>query len=164
MNPHPDYVLGVDPGLSGALALLAVGTKALEVFDMPVTDGRVDPAKLATIVDLCKLRGSMVGVIENVNARPRQSGMWAFALSVGVVHGVLGALGVSMVLISPSVWKGACGLRRMVNETQAENKTRARELAMKLWPEMADSFKRVRDDGRAESALIARHLIVKEGW
>jgi len=34
----------------------------------------------------------------------------------------------------------------------------------KLWPERAADFQRVKDDGRAESALIARHFITREGF
>jgi hypothetical protein len=56
------------------------------------------------------------------------------------------------------------GLRKMLNESQAQNKTRARELAVKLWPGMAEEFHRVKDDGRAESALLARWFATKRGW
>ena len=47
MSERPAYVLGIDPGLSGALAIFDLCTRDVEVFDMPVTDGKVDPAKLA---------------------------------------------------------------------------------------------------------------------
>jgi len=79
-----------------------------------------------------------------------------------VVHGVLGALGVPYVLISPAQWKGAMGLHKLPNETQSQNKSRAREMALKLWPESADQFKRKKDDGRAEAALIGRYFINRE--
>ena len=164
MSERPAYVLGIDPGLSGALAIFDLCTRDVEVFDMPVTDGKVDPAKLAAIVDMCKTRGPVVAAIELVSSMPRQKGSFNFGVSAGILQGVLGALGVPFSMVQPAQWKGACGLRRGVNETQAQNKTRARELAMKLWPEQADSFKRVRDDGRAESCLLARHYANKMGW
>jgi crossover junction endodeoxyribonuclease RuvC len=153
----PEYVLAVDPGLKGAVCLLRLVDKA-----MPVTDGKVDAAKLATIVEMCKLRGSVVAVIEQVSSMPRQKGSFNFGVSAGIIQGVLGALGILFTMVQPAIWKGAMGLRR-VNESQAENKTRARGLAMKLWPEMAGEFKRVKDDGRAESALIARFAASKAG-
>jgi crossover junction endodeoxyribonuclease RuvC len=153
---RPQFVLGADPGLSGALALLHAQTKAIEaIFDMPVTDGRVDPGRLAQIVDMCKVRGSIAAAVELVSSMPRQAGAFNFGVSAGVVHGVLGALGVPMTLVSPNVWKGSMGLRKTVGESQAEVKTRARLLASKLWPEQADQFKRVKDDGRAEACLIS---------
>jgi crossover junction endodeoxyribonuclease RuvC len=159
-----DFVLGVDPGLSGALCLLRLSDKQIDIFDMPVTDGRVDPAKLAGIVEMCKLRGSIVAAVENVSSMPRQAGAFNFGRSAGVVHGVLGAMGVPMELVSPNVWKGAVGLRKLVGESQAANKTRARELAQKLWPWNATDFKRVKDDGRAEAALLARQYATSKGY
>ena len=151
----PDFVLGIDPGLSGAFCLLCLADRQIDIFDMPVTDGRVDPAKLAAIVEMCKIRGSVHAAVENVSSMPRQAGAFNFGRSAGIVHGVLGAMGIPMELVPPNVWKGACGLRRGVNETQAQVKTRARELASKLWPSQADLFKRVKDDGRAEACLIS---------
>ncbi len=166
------FVLGIDPGLSGALAILHVQSKTIDsIFDMPVTDGsgpgpgcRFNAAALAAIVDMCKVRGSVHAVVELVSSMPRQAGAFNFGVSAGVVHGVLGALGVPMSLVSPGQWKPAMGLRRANGETQAGNKTRARELAMKLWPERAADFKRVKDDGRAEAALIGRFFAMKNGW
>jgi crossover junction endodeoxyribonuclease RuvC len=160
----PTHVLGIDPGLHGALCLMHVSSRKIDLFDMPVTDGRVDPAKLAAIVEMCKLRGSVAAAVELVSSMPRQAGAFNFGVSAGVVHGVLGALNVPFTLVSPNEWKGVCGLRKTPNETQPQNKTRARELATKLWPEMADSFKRVKNDGRAEAALLARFFYVKNGW
>ncbi len=163
-NEKPDFVLGIDPGLSGALALYALSDRHVEVFDMPVTDGRVDPAKLAAIVEMCKVRGTIHAAVELVGGLPRQAGVFNFGVSAGVCHGVLGALGIPMTLIQPAIWKGATGLRKRAGETQAQNKTRARELASRLWPESAAQFARVRDDGRAESALLARHYASEKGW
>lgn len=160
----PDFVLGVDPGLSGALCLFHLADKQIDIFDMPVVDGRVDPAKLAGIVEMCKLRGSIVAAVENVSSMPRQAGAFNFGRSAGVVHGVLGAMGVPMELVSPNVWKGAVGLRKLAGETQDANKTRARELATKLWPANAAEFKRVMDADRAEAALIARFFASNNRW
>jgi crossover junction endodeoxyribonuclease RuvC len=162
---RPDFCLAIDPGLVGALALVRVSNKSIEsIFDMPVTDGRVDPAKLAAIVDVCKVRGTIHAAVELVSSMPRQAGAFNFGVSAGVVHGVLGALGVPVSLVSPGVWKPACGLRRLPNESQASTKTRARELAIRLWPERAADFAKVKNDGRAEAALLARWFAVKNGW
>ena len=165
LSPRPDFCLGIDPGLSGALALLRCsGLKIEGVYDTPVTDGRVDPARLALIVGMCQLQGTIVAAVELVSSMPRQAGAFNFGVSAGVVHGVLGALGVPMVLIPPGVWKPAMGLRRGLNESQAQNKTRARDLATKLWPEHAADFAKVKFDGRAESCLLARYYATKMGW
>lgn len=164
---NPTHILGVDPGAHGALCLLSIQTKAIEgVFDMPTSDGQVDPTKLAAIVDQLNFQADyhIHAVVELVSSMPRQAGAFNFGRSAGVVHGVLGALGIPYTLVSPNVWKGAMGLHRMSGETQAGTKSRARELATKLWPERAADFKRIKDDGRAESCLLARHYATKMGW
>lgn len=162
---RPDFILGCDPGLAGAIALLRCeGLKIEALYDMPIIDGRVDAARLALIVGMCQLQGTIVAAVELVSSMPRQAGAFNFGVSAGCVHGVLGALGVPMVLIPPGVWKPACGLRRALNETQAQNKSRARELATKLWPEHAADFAKIKNDGRAEACLLARHYATKMGW
>ena len=164
---RPDYVLGVDPGLSGSLALLDLNLRKIHtVWDMPLKEGKTHPEGVALIVDLAKsiTSASLAAVIENVSSRPRQAGMWTFAVGVGVIHGCLAAHGVPLSLIQPSAWKSACGLRRLESETQADTKTRARELAARLFPESAYLFRLVKWDGRAESVLIGRFFAVKNGW
>ena len=158
-------MLGIDPGLGGALAFLRCeGLKIEGVYDTPVTDGRVDAARLALIVGMCQLRGTIVAAVELVSSMPRQAGAFNFGVSAGCAHGVLGALSIPMTLVPPGVWKPACGLRRMLNESQAQNKSRARDLAARLWPERASEFSRVKDSDRAKACLLARYYSTKMGW
>jgi hypothetical protein len=133
---------------------------------MPIKDGKIDPEGVAMVIDLAKstASSSLVAAVENVNSRPGQAHMWAFALGVGVIHGCLAALGVQMNLVSPNSWKSACGLRRLSTESQADTKSRARELAARLFLESAELFRLAKWDGRAESILIARFWASKTGW
>ena len=162
----PTHILAIDPGLSGALCLLCLADRSIQAFDMHVTEGRVDAAKLAAIVDQLNFQAGrqIHAAVELVSSMPRQAGAFNFGRSVGVVHGVLGTLGIPMTLVSPNVWKGAMGLHRMPGESQADVKSRARFLAQKLWPAQAALFARVKDDGRAEACLIARYYATKMGW
>jgi crossover junction endodeoxyribonuclease RuvC len=161
----PQFTLGIDPGLSGSLALLRCeGLKIESIYDMPVTDGRVDAARLALIVGMCQLRGTIVAAVELVSSMPRQAGAFNFGVSAGCVHGVLGALGVPFHLVAPQQWKSSFGLRRVGDESQAGTKARAREIAARLWPDNANLFARVKDADRAEAALIGRFWAAKQGW
>jgi crossover junction endodeoxyribonuclease RuvC len=158
----PSHILSIDPGLSGAFALLEVQSKkVLAIWDMPTDQGQVSPSGVAEIVEMAKFmvgpQGRLVGAVELVSSMPRQAGAFNFGRSAGVVHGVLGALQIPFEMIPASVWKPACGLRKGLNESQADNKTRARELASRLWPEHAAEFAKVKFDGKAEACLIARH-------
>lgn len=162
----PTHILACDPGLQGAFCFYTVATKGIHVFDMPVKDGEVDAVALADLIERIAFvykDDNLHAVVERVGSMPRQAGAFNFGRSAGVVHGVLAALGIPYNLVSPVVWKGAMGLRKMPNETQDQNKTRARELAMKLWPGNAGEFKRVKDDGRAEAALLAYYFAHKKG-
>jgi crossover junction endodeoxyribonuclease RuvC len=163
----PDYVLGIDPGLHGALALLSLSThKICDIWDMPTREGKVDPAGVALVVDMAKsiASGRLVAAVENVNSRPHQAHAFSFGLSVGIIHGVLGSLGIPFCLVAPQSWKGSFGLCRVGAEAQSGTKARARELASRLWPEHAVDFKRVMYADRAEAALISRFFASKNSW
>ena len=167
MSSRPDFCLGIDPGLSGSLALLDLGTRKIHtIWDMPTKDGTIYPGGVAMVVDMAKSIASaqLVAVVENVNSRPGQAHMWAFALGVGIIHGCLGALDVPFHLVAPQQWKSSFGLRRVGDESQAGTKARAREIAARLWPDNANLFARVKDADRAEAALLARFFCTKQGW
>ena len=150
------YILGIDPGMGGALALYDHPTMPI-TWDMPVSlDGGIDAVKLAKITaSLAKNCPGITAVVERVSSMPRQAGAFAFGLSTGIIHGCLASAGIPFELVSPSVWKAKMGLTKFPGETYAENKTRARALATQLFPALAPQFKRVKDDGRAEALLLA---------
>ncbi len=163
----PTHILAIDPGLQGAFALLNAAARKIEmIWDMPVANGQVSPEGVAEIVEMAKFAvgpapQSLRAVVENVSSRPGQAHAFSFGLSTGIIHGCLGSAQVPFTLVAPSQWKPAMGLQRMANETQAATKTRARILAMKLWPERVADFSKVKFDGRAEAALIGRFWITK---
>lgn len=151
------YVLGVDPGFTGALAFYDAGSRQLaEVFDMPVTKEKKGSKR--TIVDLPALaaliepfaKHTLLGVIEDVAARPGQgvSSMFRFGYSSGAVAGVVVANLISLHLTTPAIWKSLMGV--------TAGKKTSRDLAAKLFPDHAALFARAKDDGRAEAALIAK--------
>lgn len=140
------YTIGVDPGISGAIALIDDRGVLVDVYDMPVVAGQVSPQLLGTLE--C-WDGDQFGtvVIEAVHAMPGQgvSSMHKFGRAVGIVEGVLWRRPVEYV--TPAVWKKALGL--------GKDKELSRRRAIELWPGHADKFARAKDDGRAEAALIA---------
>ena len=159
----PDFILGIDPGRQGALALLSRdGTVSL--WDIPQAEKGIDALQLANVISEIHENtngGHLHAVVENVNSRPRQAGAFAFGLSTGIIHGILAAYGIPFSLVSPAQWKPAMGLGRIGEETQAETKDRARFMASRRFPAMAAQFKRKKDDGRAEALLIAVYYTQK---
>jgi crossover junction endodeoxyribonuclease RuvC len=81
---------------------------------------------------------------------------FAFGRSRGVVEGILGAVGIPATFIAPAAWKRAVGL-------SLANKDAARSEAIRRWPTHAALFARVKDDGRAEAALIAVAGMMRQG-
>jgi hypothetical protein len=96
--------------------------------------------------------------VEFVGARPGEGavGAFAFGRSRGVIEGVLGAAGIPCAFIAPASWKRAVGL-------SLASKDAARAEAIRRWPNHAERFARVKDDGRAESALIAVAGMLRKG-
>lgn len=150
------FIIGIDPGASGAVAILEKSGKLVHVFDMPSVEviaggkakKRVSPEMLAAELKLYADQGA-TAVVEQVGAMPGQgvSSMFAFGESFGLAKGVLAGLGIPTSTVTPGKWKKAMGVNA--------GKDGSRAKAAQLWPTQAGEFKRVKDDGRAEAALIA---------
>ena len=148
-------VVGADPGKAGALAAVDLDTLALVAADdMPlVGKGRAGKVSAPLIWHwVTSLPGEVVGVaVESVGPRPHESpnGAFQFGRATGIVIGVLAPHWPTVEITSP-VWKAAYHLR-------GKDKAASRAAALGLWPGSASLFARVKDDGRAEAALIARY-------
>lgn len=155
---HTDrrLVLGVDPGLSGAVAVLD-GDSVLYLEDLPTVQfsnarikNRVDGASLAAMLAPYADR-IRLAVVERVGARPGEaaSGAFCFGYTSGVIHGVLGALRIPVELPMPVTWKKAMGL--------GKDKDLSRSRAIELYPSMAPLLTRKKDHDRAEAILLATY-------
>lgn len=152
-------VLGVDPGASGALAVLDMKMSqpaVVELRDMPtlpVQRGErvIRVVNGALLAELLGLWAVDVAWLEQVASGPKDGAPQAFSFgrSVGVVEGVLAALRVPVNYFLPVQWRGRVGLRA------GQLKDHSRLRATQLWPSRAAEFQRAKDDGRAEACLIA---------
>jgi crossover junction endodeoxyribonuclease RuvC len=157
-------IIGIDIGSKGALALLSPDGVLLEIEDMPILrDGpanrpNVNAPLLASIVHRWPASQAFV---EFVSARPGEgpTGAFSFGRSKGVIEGVCAAAGVSVAFITPSSWKRAIG----IPPGKDGAKDAARSEAIRRWPLQAALFARVKDDGRAEAALIAVAGLLRKG-
>jgi len=141
-------LLAIDPGASGALAWVEAG-HLIEVADMPVIDvkgkRRINAGALAEM--MCRRDVERI-VIEGVHAMPRQgvASTFAFGYSAGLIEGVAAGLGIPVEIVGAAVWKKRAGV--------PADKGAVRQMAARLWPGAAASFARVKDDGRADAALL----------
>lgn len=139
-------VVGIDPGLTGAIALVS-NERLLQVWDMPVINGHVDVLGLGDVLDECEYIDTVV--IEHLHAMPRGSkASWSLGYSVGAIEAVVVMASHPLVRLSPQAWKKSLGLT-------GKDKSASRALAIERWPKMRDEFRLVKHDGRAEAALIA---------
>ena len=140
-------VVGVDPGITGALALYEHGTLT-EVVDMPVFDGT---ASATGIADVFTLWAPDFIAVEHVQPMPKNGSIASFSLgkNFGIILGVAGAMRHPVIKLRPNEWKKRMGLLR-------KPKSASSGLATELWPQHAERFKLVKHQGRAEAALIAR--------
>ena len=155
------FVIGIDPGISGAISIFNWETQSLhEVIDMPTlemdsgkTKKRHISATALRDILVCFLDSHVV--IERVGAMPGQgvTSMFNFGRSAGIIEGVVAALQIPHTYVTPQTWTKAVG--------RAAGKDASRMRAMELFPAKADLFKRAKDDGRADAALIAYWYITK---
>lgn len=147
-------ILGIDPGLSGALALYDTAEGSVEVIDMPVLE-LIRNGKKKREVSAQALANQLAGrnikaaFLERVNAMPGQgvTSVFSFGRSLGIVEGVLAAYDIPTTLVTPQAWQKAVG--------QRAGKDGSRERVMQLFPAQVDLFQRKKDDGRSDAALIA---------
>lgn len=148
--------IGIDPGISGALFFLADEGDWLTVHDMPIMakssgkGNQINPYELHGIIE-GETRGyKPTAYLERVNAMPGQgvSSVFSFGKSAGIIEGVLAAMGIKVVMVTPNKWKKAAGLT-------GKDKDAARTLAIQLYPDLANQLSRKKDVGRADAILIA---------
>lgn len=150
-------VAGIDPGLSGAVAILDHDGTLLTVFDIPTVEeahGKGTRSRVAPALLQDELIGDVriaVAYIEHVASSPQMgvTSAFRFGEAFGATLAVLQCCGVRTELVRPQVWKKALGLN---NDGEV---SRAR--AIEFWPDQSDLFKRKMDHNRAEAALIAEY-------
>lgn len=148
-------VLGIDPGLTGALAWLRWDGTLVAVADMPALAGEVSAQGLADD-DRLRLEMVKVAVLEWPGLMPKNGAKAArsVGMSLATVSTFLTVRGIPTHRVTPGVWKRALNLNA--------DKGRSIALALRLWPDHAADFKRVRDHGRAEAALLAHWWLSRQ--
>ena len=169
-------LLGVDPGVAGALAWYD-GRKLVHVADMPTVavqrgDKQRERVNCALLADLLREHPATEACVERVAPRsgrkdrdgkvvahgdtPMTAGylMQAF----GNVEGVLAALGIRVTYVDPQVWRRGMRVSLPSGSVSKERKEASRLRALELFPGAAEWFRRKKDSDRAEAALVAAWL------
>ncbi len=165
-------IMGVDPGLSGALAMLDTKTGEVVLDDMPVVvlstkrirskrTGKMTEKKRRAVCgkavgDWVEQHQPDVAVVEAVASRPEQGvvSVFSFGEAYGAVVGAVTAMNVPVVRVTPAVWKRTFGL---IGTDKKASLARAR----KLHKVAAQRLARVKDNGRAEALLLAHYYTTR---
>lgn len=147
-----NYVLGIDPGLNGALAIVSQTTKALiEVVDMPLSKKtkEVDPYAVSSFLEkYCKkIKFAVIEDVGVMTGREGRVSMFNFGVGAGIFRGAIASFRIPIYFVQPSVWKSLMNLDR--------NKETSLAKARVKFPTHTDYFNLKKHDGRAEAALIA---------
>jgi crossover junction endodeoxyribonuclease RuvC len=151
------HVLGIDPGLTGALAFYDEKSGRLVLRDMPTVKAQSKTQIVeAQLVFLIREMCPEAAVIELVHAMPRQgvTSTFNFGVGFGVLKGILAALDIPVSFLTPQEWRR---LARVPGKTGDKGAARLR--ASQLFPEHARDFARVKDHGRADAALLVYAFI-----
>ena len=150
-------IIGIDPGLSGAIAILE-NNKVLNLFDMPVmSEGKKNKKQLNSALLVSLLRENIVKdqeavvVVEQVNAMPGQgvTSMFNFGQTFGAIKGICAALELPIFFVRPSKWKKHFEL---INSSKDSSRTKAIE----MYPALSNDLSRKKDVNKSDAILIAR--------
>jgi crossover junction endodeoxyribonuclease RuvC len=143
-------VLGIDPGLSGALALWRDGQWTL--LDMPIVgDSKRHEINGPALCAWLREQHPNHAFLEYAAARPGQgvTSMFRFGVSYGSIKMALSAIGVAYTVITPAKWKLAVGV------PTGADKEASRQRALQLFPDQAANLARKKDHARADAMLLA---------
>tara|TARA_B100000963_G_scaffold323860_1_gene308958 strand:- start:240 stop:731 length:492 start_codon:yes stop_codon:yes gene_type:complete len=150
-------IIGIDPGLSGAIAILE-NNRVLHIFDIPVmSEGKKNKRQLNSALLVNLLRENITNneevavVVEQVNAMPGQgvTSMFNFGQTFGAIKGICAALELPIFFVRPSKWKKHFEL---INSSKDSSRTKAIEMYPKLSKELAKK----KDVNKSDAILIAR--------
>lgn len=152
-------VIGIDPGLSGAVAAVDSETRILlRVADTPVFNVQkgweYDISGMADLLRSIILGNPARVVIERAQPMPGQGVTSTFStgMGYGIWIGLLGALEIPYSSVRPCEWT-----RRLLKGVPGEGKARSILLASQTFPgiELVPPGCRKPRDGRADAACLA---------
>ena len=150
-------IIGIDPGVSGAICILTDG-KITEIYEMPtMIDGKknkkqVNGAEVTNIINKELVNEKDINVvIEHVSAMPGQgvTSMFNFGQSFGVLKGICAALKLPVHFIRPVKWKKHFNL---INTEKDASRTKV----IDVFPYISSKISKKKDANKADAILIAR--------
>jgi Holliday junction resolvasome RuvABC endonuclease subunit len=148
-------ILGVDPGIHGALAIVAINDggipKLIAILDVPVIGtGAKERINTMLVRDWLVQHAPDHALIERAGSMPKQgvASTFKYARAVGSLETVVACSDIPYSLIEPAAWK-------KFHHLPGKDKEAARLRVLQLFPGDHTLFARKLDHQRAEAVLIA---------
>ena len=154
-------IIGIDPGISGAICFMEKG-RIIDVIDMPsMADGKknkkqVNGSQLFNEISSYTKHKSIEDIkviIEHVSAMPGQgvTSMFNFGQSFGILKGICSAMNLSVHFVRPVKWKKHFNL---LNSSKDASRTKAIE----IFPYFSVNLSKKKDANKADAILIASYF------
>ncbi len=152
-------IFGIDPGLTGALAILE-DKEIVDLIDLPtMSDGKKNKKQLNSahlsqfISNNIKDINKSIVVVEQVNAMPGQgvTSMFNFGQTFGAIKGISATLKLPIYFVRPSKWKKHFEL---INSSKDASRTKVIE----MYPSLAEKLAKKKDVNKSDAILIARYF------
>ena len=151
-------IIGIDPGISGAICFFENG-QVKEIINMPVmADGKKNKRQIngpQTYNEILRRiknypKKDITVVIEQVSAMPGQgvTSMFNFGQSFGVIKGICAAMQLPIFFVRPAKWKKYFEL---INTQKDASRTKAIE----MFPKISSILAKKKDSNKADAILIA---------
>lgn len=155
-------IIGIDPGLSGAIAEIDEKGKIIQLIDMPVISYKKGE-KVRRDYDVGFIRAffntiqKKIVFIEKMQSMPpgfRVQASFSLGECQGIFRGMFSAFGIGYEFILPKEWKKHFQITR----AKGDGKAQAFQIASRLFPEAKMKTEKGRVlDGRSEALLIAEY-------
>ncbi|MDC3076576.1 crossover junction endodeoxyribonuclease [Candidatus Pelagibacter sp.] len=154
-------IVGIDPGISGALCFFSNGN-VIDVIDMPtMAEGKKNKKQVngrQIFNEILNIKNTFTGhkinvVVEQVSAMPGQgvTSMFNFGQSFGVIKGICSAMELPIFYVRPAKWK------KYFNLINAE-KDASRTKVIEMFPKISQKLSRKKDNNKADAILIAKYF------
>ena len=152
-------IIGIDPGLSGGIAILD-DLKIFDIYDMPImSEGKKNKNQLnsAQLVNIIKKNiisnGDTFLIVEQVSAMPGQgvTSMFNFGQTFGSIKGICAALNLPIFFVRPAKWKKHFDL---INSSKDASRTKVIE----MYPSISPRLSKKKDVNKADAILIDRYF------
>ena len=154
-------IVGIDPGISGALCFFSNGN-VIDVIDMPtMAEGKKNKKQVngrQIFNEILNIKNTFAGqninvVVEQVSAMPGQgvTSMFNFGQSFGIIKGICSAMELPIFYVRPAKWK------KYFNLINAE-KDASRTKVIEMFPKISQKLSRKKDNNKADAILIAKYF------